>query len=99
MAEVIHNEAAGRFEIRDGGATAFLEYRQRPGEIFLIHTEVPEELNGHGFGGLLAHTALEYARSHNLRAIPNCPFVAAYIKRHPEYMDLVSPAQPAKPSG
>ena len=53
------------------------------------HTEVPRALEGKGVGNVLAKTGLEWARSEGLRVIPICPFVAAYIARHPDYADLV----------
>jgi hypothetical protein len=55
----------------------------------LVHTEVPAELEGHGIGGRLAKAGLEFARQENLKVVPSCPFVAAYIRRHPEYLELV----------
>ena len=51
---------------------------------------MPEEISGHGIAGKMAQTALEYARAERLEVVPLCPYVAAYIKRHPEYKDLVS---------
>jgi hypothetical protein len=91
MAEslVTNNAAASQFELSMDGKIAVLQYKMRPGRIVLLHTEVPEELEGHGIGGQLARAGLEYAREHGLQAAPLCPFVAAYIKRHPEYVDLV----------
>jgi len=98
MAEILHNEGARRFEAHDAGKTAFLAYHLRPGAIAMDHTEVPAELEGQGLGGQLARAGLDFARSHGLTVIPNCPFVAAYIKRHPEYLDLVPQAHRARVS-
>jgi hypothetical protein len=55
----------------------------------ILHTGVPLELEGHGIGSRLARAALEYARAHGLRVVPVCPFVRAYLKQHPEYLDVV----------
>ena len=82
------NDAAHRFEAKTEGKTAFLSYRMHPGEIVMLHTEVPAELEGRGLGGKLARAALEYAREQKLKVVAQCPFVAEYIKRHPEYADL-----------
>jgi uncharacterized protein len=87
---VVLNEAAHRFEMRDGDDIAVLEYRLRGTDhLVLVHTGVPHRLEGKGVAGLLARTALEYAREHRMRVVPLCSFVQAYLKRHPEYMDLV----------
>ncbi|HTR23323.1 MAG TPA: GNAT family N-acetyltransferase [Terriglobales bacterium] len=80
---------AGRFEIEENGAIAYLEYRESPGVLELIHTEVPEELRHKGLATALAETALGYARDHNLKIDIICPIVSAYIRKHPEYSDLV----------
>lgn len=84
-----HNTAARRFETQQEGSLAVLDYRQAAGVLTLVHTGVPSELEGQGIGGRLAKAALEYAREQGLQVIPQCPFVAAYIERHPEYADLV----------
>jgi uncharacterized protein len=86
---VTQNEASHRFEITLDGRTAFLEYHRGRDFLSLVHTEVPAELEGHGIGGRLAKAGLEFARKENLKVVPSCPFVAAYIRRHPEYLELV----------
>lgn len=88
-APVTNNEAESRFEITVDGRTGFLNYHRRGNSMVLIHTEVPPELEGRGLGGSLARAALEHARSEGLRAVPRCPFVAAWMERHPEYNDLL----------
>jgi hypothetical protein len=88
--EVVLNEASHRFEMREGDDIAVLEYRLRGSDhLVLVHTGVPHRLEGKGVGALLARTALEYAREHQMRVVPLCSFVQVYLKRHPEYMDLV----------
>jgi predicted GNAT family acetyltransferase len=87
---VVHNAAAGQFEIRsDTGGAAVLTYVQRGDTLDLMHTRVPGELEGQGYGGALAKAALDYARAQGLKVIPTCPFVSAYLRRHEEYADLV----------
>lgn len=95
--EVRRNEASHRYETVVEGHTALLQYRESPGVIDLLHTEVPEALEGRGVGGLLARTALEDARARGLRVIPSCPFVAAYLRRHPEYQSLVHSGHAGRP--
>jgi predicted GNAT family acetyltransferase len=90
--DVFKNDARSRFEIQIGDQVAILRYRETPGRIDLIHTEVPDELAGRGIAGRLASFALDYARGRGLGVKPTCPYVAAYIERHPEYADLVEAA-------
>lgn len=88
---VSHDPATGRFEIQTEDGTAMLTYRRRGDEIEMMHTEVPESLEGRGYGGALAEAALGYARQEGKKVRPSCPFVADYIERHPAYADLVAP--------
>ncbi|MGA9852845.1 MAG: GNAT family N-acetyltransferase [Gammaproteobacteria bacterium] len=87
--KIINNEAAGRFETRLGNETAFLSYQRRPGRIIYVHAEVPPAYEHHGVAGILTKTALDYARTNGLKVVPVCPYVASYIRQHPEYQDLV----------
>ncbi|HWJ22534.1 MAG TPA: GNAT family N-acetyltransferase [Gemmatimonadaceae bacterium] len=87
--EIVDNEAAGRFEIHVPEGTPQLQYVRRDGVVQLVHTEVPEALEGRGFGAALAKAALDAARAAGLKVVPTCPFVRTYIRRHPEYADLV----------
>ena len=87
--EVKHNAKGGQFEVELEGQLAYLEYRMGVGSIILMNTEVPPELEGRGIGGALAKAGLEYARASQLGVVAFCPFVQGYLKRHPEYQDLV----------
>ena len=87
--EVTHDPERKRFEAQVEGQTAVLEYMQVGNTYIFTHTEVPEPLEGRGIGGALAKTGLEYVRDHDLTTAPLCPFVKAYIQRHPEYKPLV----------
>jgi predicted GNAT family acetyltransferase len=86
---VINNEKNQRFEISMDGELAILEYRFHKDDIALMHTFVPEDLFGKGLASALAHQGLEWAREHKRRVLVYCPFVAAYIKRHPEYNSII----------
>lgn len=86
---VTKNEAKKRFETAVNDKTAYLEYIPAGTNIVLSHTEVPEGLEGQGIGGRLVKQVLEQAKAANQKIIITCPFVASYIKRHPEYLDLV----------
>ena len=91
-ASVENNEQMHRFEIRDPGGLAQLQYRYSDdGALILVHTEVPPAIEGRGYASQLAKTALDFARASSLRIVAQCPFVRAYMKRHPEYDDLLTP--------
>jgi predicted GNAT family acetyltransferase len=87
--KVVDNTADHRFEIALGGEVAFAEYRLAPGTIVLPHTVVPAAFEGKGVAGRLARYAMQYARDRRLMVIPTCPYMAAYMTKHPETHDLV----------
>ena len=79
-----------RFEVSvDGELAGYLLYREKKGLLALIHTEVEGRFEGRGLGGRLARFALDQARERGLAVLPFCPFVDAWMQRHPEYTDLV----------
>ena len=94
--QVINNTDTSRFEVSLDGETAFAEYRLVDHGIILPHTVVPESFEGKGVGSALAKTALGYARDHDLKVIPLCPFIAGYITKHPEWHDIVHDSFKAK---
>ncbi len=90
VATVRDNEAAHRYELLvDEKRVGELIYQARDGVVTLIHTDVAPQLEGHGLGEQLVAHALDDIRSRRLRIVPLCPFVGAYLRRHPEYEDLV----------
>jgi len=91
-ATVRHNENENRFEADVDGLQAVADYVRRDDEIIFTHTQVPNEIEGQGIGNSLAEAALDYARAEGLRVVPRCAFIAAYIKRHEKYQDLVDDA-------
>ena len=86
---IFNNEQRQQFQLKLEGELASLEYRLHEGNIILMHTEVPDKLSGRGIGSALAEFALNYARANHLAVKVYCPFVAAYLKRHPEQQDIV----------
>lgn len=87
--QVVNNPEEYRFEITSGALTSELQYRLGRDTMALVHTEVPEELQGQGLGSALIRSALEHARANGLTVLTYCPFAAAYVERHPEYQDLL----------
>src|SRR5688500_197653 len=86
--EVKNNTEAERFELTLDGLTAFVQYRIIGKRIIFIHTEVPSEFSGKGIGNRLAQVALDYAQAHRYQIDAQCPFIAAYIRKHPEYQSI-----------
>ena len=89
MSEVRNNPALNRFELEVDGHTAVAYYLPAPGLLTFTHTEVPPELGGRGVGSTLVRGALEVARQQGLKVVAKCPFVAAYMAKHPEFNDLL----------
>jgi predicted GNAT family acetyltransferase len=82
--EIVHNAAKHRFEALIDGELSRVEYRIA-GDAFMInHTEVPPSLGGRGIAGKLVAAAVAYARSANLRVVPNCSYARAWLEKHPE---------------
>lgn len=90
MSKVTDNTAQQRFELDIDGHISFIEYRQHGPVITMTHAEVPPALNGRGIGSELAKGALDLVRSRQQTVLPLCPFIASYIKRHPEYKTLLA---------
>jgi uncharacterized protein len=80
---VTDNQAKSRFEFSVNDDTAFLLYERTNDTLTLIHTEVPSTMRGLHVGDALVEAALEDARSARLRIVAVCPFVRAYMRKHP----------------
>ena len=88
---VVDNPAARRFELWLGDQLAGrIDYALRDNTFLMLHAEVDLPLRGNGIGERLVHDALEDVRARNGKVRPHCSFVAAYVRRHPEYTDLVN---------
>ena len=86
--KVVRNEEAGEFQLHVEGKKAFIEFKAAKTRIFLVHTEVPKGLEGKGIGSALVKGALELIEESGESLYPLCPFVASYIRRHPEWKRL-----------
>ena len=86
---VVNNENNQRFEVHEENETAYLEYRYYKKDIALMHTFVPESLEGKGIASSLAQYALEWAREHKKPVMVYCPYVSVYLKKHPQYNDII----------
>ena len=91
--QVVNNPEEHRYEVRaDGELAGWTIYRERPGLIVFVHTEIDERFEGQGLASRLIRTALDDARDRELQVLPFCPFVNGYIARHREYVELVPDA-------
>jgi predicted GNAT family acetyltransferase len=89
--EVVDHREAHRYEARaaDGTVLGFSKYRLAGDTVVFTHTEVDDDQEGQGVGSRLVREALDDVRAGGRRIRPLCPFVKAYVDRHPEYADLV----------
>ena len=84
------NKQRLRYElVIDGEVVGFVQYNMRGGRIILVHTEVPDAYAGRGYASRLIAGALDDIRARGLQVLPVCHFAEGFIKRHPEYDDLV----------
>ena len=90
IGDVRNNETEGRYELLVDGQLAIAAYARREGALVFTHTQVPTALEGQGVGSRLVRAALADARAQNLKVVPLCEFVAAYIERHPREQDLLA---------
>ncbi|HSO64544.1 MAG TPA: GNAT family N-acetyltransferase [Ornithinibacter sp.] len=88
---VTRNEDEHRWEARVGGELGgFAVYQQTDALVVFTHTEVDPAFEGKGVGGLLARHALDEVEAEGARKVmPLCPFIKAWIGRHPDYVPLV----------
>ena len=89
--KVNHNQEQHRFEINFGEDSAFIDYMESEDDVIaMTHTEVPQRFEGQGVGSKLVKDSLEMVKAEGKKVNPLCRFVAAYIKRHPEYNSIVA---------
>jgi predicted GNAT family acetyltransferase len=96
---VVDEPSRQRYEARlDDQVVGFTEYRFVRGHLILFHTEVDPSVEGRGFGSRLISGTLDDIRARGLKITVKCPFITAYLERHPEDRDLVEEAATATAS-
>ncbi|MSU24562.1 MAG: N-acetyltransferase [Opitutus sp.] len=85
---VQHNVAEFRFEAMVEGSLAVADYEAAGDVVVFTHTFVPPDLRGRGIAEKLVRAALEWARTENRRVVPACSYVAAFIRRNPDFQSL-----------
>lgn len=87
--ELFKNTANSRFELLVENYQAFIDFKERNKKIYLIHTEVPGQLEGRGVSSALIEKTLTYIEQNGYKLIALCPAVVAFIRRHPEWKRLL----------
>lgn len=88
--DITHDRANRRFEARVDGQHATLDYERTGDTMIITHVMVPDAVAGRGIAAALTHEALETARAEGWRVVPQCPYAAVYVQRHPAYSDLIA---------
>jgi len=91
--ELADDTSARRYRLLKGGQElGFVEY-DPVGElaILLKHTEIRREFEGKGYGSELVRRVLEDVRRQGKTVLPICPYALNFIRRHPEYIEVVRP--------
>jgi uncharacterized protein len=87
---VVHDPASGRFTIEIDGHVAEMETRRNGKRLVILHTSVPDELEGRGIGGTLVHAAVDHAMADDSVLVPRCPFARGWLQRHPDVAEQVT---------
>jgi hypothetical protein len=93
---IVDNEARSRLEATLDGQRAELVYRREGDRLVLVHTGVPDELEGRGIGGELVRAAIDLAAELGLTVVPECPFASRWLRRHPEEARRVTIERPTR---
>lgn len=92
--QIEHKEINGKgvfFVSVDGKRLAEMVYtKPADNKMIIEHTEVDDSLGGKGVGAQLVHAAVEYARTHQMKIIPLCPFAKSVFDRKKEYHDVLN---------
>jgi uncharacterized protein len=88
--EVRDNPSESRFEAYvDGQLAGYSAYLLAGGTLTVIHTEVEDAYEGQGVGSAMVRQMLDQLREREgLRVTASCPFVRAWLRKHPDYRDL-----------
>lgn len=88
--DITHHGIPGRFVTEVDGHVANLDYEMSDGIMHITHTRVPQAIGGRGIAGKLVEAAFHHARIEGWRVRPLCNYADAWVRRHPEYADLVA---------
>lgn len=80
---ILHDPARNRFEYKEDGMTAYVEYEIEDAALDVQHTWVPKPLEGRGIAAALVKAAYEYATAQGLARKATCPYAVLWLERHP----------------
>jgi predicted GNAT family acetyltransferase len=84
-----NNTAIHNFELFVDGHRAFIDYKQHNDKYFMIHTEVPRELEGKGVAAALVEKTFNYLEANGFSMVPYCAYIKAYLQRHTDWERLI----------
>ncbi|MGH8109862.1 MAG: GNAT family N-acetyltransferase [Arenimonas sp.] len=87
--DIRHNRDQQRFETQVENLLCVIDYELDGATLLLTHVGVPKPIEGRGIAGELTRVALDWARSQHYQVVPVCPYVQAWLRRRPDYQDLV----------
>jgi len=85
-----HNPEASRFEAVVDGLLCRCDYRLHGDTMMLVHTEVPQKLEGRGIASALVKAAFAHAKENGMDVLPVCSYVRTWVQRHPEVAPLLA---------
>ena len=88
--KISENKELKSFETTMGEKTAIIEYIRAEDKMYLTHTEVPKEFEGKGVASTMVKHVFGQIEDEGLKLVPLCPFIATYLKRHPEWHHLLA---------
>lgn len=88
--QLTNNEAIHNFEFVVDGRRSFIDYKLKDNKIYLVHTEVPAELEGRGIAGAMVEKAFKYIEEKGLKLVPLCAYIQSYLKRHTEWERILA---------
>ena len=83
------NEENQTFEFTVDNQLSFIDFNRNGNTINLLHTEVPQEMEGRGIAAAMVEKTFQYLEANNLKLSPSCSYVRTYLKRHPEWDRLL----------
>lgn len=86
--ELINNEQKNRYEYQIGDEVAIAEYIIRDNKIYIVHIEVPQDLQNQGIAAKLTEDVMRDIEKKGYKLVPVCPYAVVYVKRHPEWQKL-----------
>lgn len=78
-----------RAHVEGAKAVGRLTWVARGGARVADHTLVPPAIGGRGVAARLVEALVADAREQGFRIVPECSYVAALFKRHPDWADLL----------